>query len=136
MTKQIIYLAGGDGNIPLSQSATNGGFSRSSPARASTGTLGAVVAVALLLVQTHCSFAAATGRILFTLPGAGGDEFPAANLLQDSDGNLYGTSMGQEKHDYGTVFRLTPPASTGKGWTHEDLYVFPCGELGGNPEGG
>jgi hypothetical protein len=44
--------------------------------------------------------------------------------------------MGQEKHDYGTVFRLTPPASTGKGWTHEDLYVFPCGELGGNPEGG
>ena len=54
-----------------------------------------------------------------------------ANLVMDSAGNLYGTTLGYGGDDiYGTVFKLTP--SNG-GWTYTDLHDFTNGSDGGYP---
>jgi hypothetical protein len=48
---------------------------------------------------------------------------PLASLIFDSLGNLYGTTGPGSQ--YGTVFRLEPPARKGAAWTVEVLYAFP-----------
>lgn len=54
-----------------------------------------------------------------------------AGLTAGRGGALYGATAGYggEVGNGGTVFQLTPPASTGAGWTETVLYVFP-GENG------
>jgi len=60
---------------------------------------------------------------------------PAAKLIMDANGNLYGTTYSDGKYKYGSVFELTP---NGDGtWTEIDLYDFcaggsPCSD-GANP---
>jgi len=56
--------------------------------------------------------------------------YPHAGLIDDADGNMYGTTRGGGKYPYGTVYRLT------SGEAHEVLYNFnwtngahPMGEL-------
>ncbi len=44
----------------------------------------------------------------FKGPGAGDGSFPQAGLIQDSEGNLYGTTTQGGRFGYGTVFKLTP----------------------------
>jgi uncharacterized repeat protein (TIGR03803 family) len=39
---------------------------------------------------------------------AGDGSYPVAGLVQDSQGNLYGTTSQGGTYDYGTVFKLTP----------------------------
>jgi uncharacterized repeat protein (TIGR03803 family) len=51
---------------------------------------------------------------------------PDSNLIFDSKGNLYGTSLSGGAHGYGTVFELSP--GTGGVWTETVLYSF-GGEL-------
>jgi len=46
---------------------------------------------------------------------------PAAGLIMDGSGNLYGTTVGGGARGYGTVFQLTP---TGTGWNENVLYSF------------
>ena len=61
---------------------------------------------------------------------------PDSNLIFDSKGNLYGTSLSGGANGYGTVFKLSP--GTGGVWTETVLYSF-GGELAhdaGNPSGG
>ena len=54
-----------------------------------------------------------------------------ANLVMDSAGSLYGTTLGYGGDDiYGSVFKLTP--SNG-GWTYTDLHDFTGGSDGGFP---
>jgi len=49
--------------------------------------------------------------------------FPAAGLIFDAAGNLYGTtSQGGDHTDKGTVFELTP--AEGGRWTEKLLYNF------------
>ena len=48
---------------------------------------------------------------------------PAAGLIFDAAGNLYGTTNRGGTHDFGTVFELTPNAGGG-GWTETVLYHF------------
>jgi uncharacterized repeat protein (TIGR03803 family) len=47
---------------------------------------------------------------------------PAAGLIIDEAGNLYGTTQYGGKHHNGTVFKLTPQPSGG--WTRMTLYSF------------
>jgi uncharacterized repeat protein (TIGR03803 family) len=54
----------------------------------------------------------------------------SANLVMDSAGNLYGTTLGNFDGNYGSVFKLTP--SDG-GWTYTDLHDFTGGSDGGYP---
>lgn len=45
--------------------------------------------------------------VLHSFDGTDGQE-PWANVVRDSAGNLYGTTMYGGKHSFGTVFKLTP----------------------------
>jgi uncharacterized repeat protein (TIGR03803 family) len=80
------------------------------------------------------------GTVFELTPGAGGvwtekilfnqtySETPYANLIFDTDGNLYSTSFsGGAKNGNalnGTVFELSPP-QTGTAWTEQILHSFP-----------
>jgi uncharacterized repeat protein (TIGR03803 family) len=52
--------------------------------------------------------------VLYSFKGTGGDgAYPAAGLVWDSHGDLYGTTRDGGASGYGTVFKLTPlPATT------------------------
>ncbi len=56
---------------------------------------------------------------------------PAAGLIFDSAGNLYGTTVGGGAYGGGTVFELTP--YVGGGWSETILYSFGNGTDGVNP---
>jgi uncharacterized repeat protein (TIGR03803 family) len=59
--------------------------------------------------------------------------FPAAGLVVDSAGNLYGTTPRGGTYDLGTVFELSPNGSGG--WTEKKLHNFGLGTDGQLPEG-
>lgn len=62
--------------------------------------------------------------VLYSFAGSG-DDTPAAGLVFDGSGNLYGTTTG-EATGGGTVFKLTPGPS---GWTESVLHTFPGGGI-------
>jgi uncharacterized repeat protein (TIGR03803 family) len=62
-------------------------------------------------------------------PGAGA-------LIADKEGTLYGTTHLGGIGDYGTVFKLTPPAKGQTVWTETVLYSFKGGSDGQEPEAG
>lgn len=65
-------------------------------------------------------------------PGDGTN--PAAPLISDSNGNLYGTTPSGGAGGFGTVFELVKsPAGT---YTEKVLYSFSGGTDGGSPSGG
>lgn len=81
------------------------------------------------------------GKVLYTFTGAGDGGWPYANLILDSQGNLYGTAdlggitcgpLGSA--GCGLVFRLSP-GSNGS-WTENVLYAFTGGSDGAGPLGG
>jgi len=55
---------------------------------------------------------------------------PAANLLLDQDGNLYGTTVADGAFGFGAVFKLTPGSG---GWSYTSLHDFTGGSDGANP---
>jgi uncharacterized repeat protein (TIGR03803 family) len=64
---------------------------------------------------------------------------PAAGLIRDASGNLYGTTQQGGSHQgtsagYGTVFKLAPPAELGGAWTETVIYTF-CSSGGFCPDG-
>jgi uncharacterized repeat protein (TIGR03803 family) len=65
-----------------------------------------------------------TEQVLHSFNNNGADgSLPAAGLIFDAAGNLYGTtSYGGTYFYYGTVFELTPAA--GGGWTEQVLHSF------------
>ena len=70
-----------------------------------------------------------TFAVLFRFPGDGRDGlFPLAALVQDASGRLYGTTNNYGLHDgeeaNGTVFRLSPPHTTGGTWALKTLEAF------------
>jgi uncharacterized repeat protein (TIGR03803 family) len=77
---------------------------------------------------------------LYTFTGGADGKFPAAGLVFDSAGNLYGTTeFGGLVSDCsgngcGVVFELSP--QQGGGWSEKVLYSFTGGADGGNPSAG
>jgi hypothetical protein len=59
------------------------------------------------------------------------NDYPMAGLILDSQGNLYGTTAGDQSASFGTVFKLTPPASQAGAWNETTLYLF-----GSSPQDG
>ncbi len=57
---------------------------------------------------------------------ADGEE-PAAGLISDSLGNLYGTTVAGGTNQVGTVFELSPPMVKGGSWTESVLWSFGTG---------
>jgi uncharacterized repeat protein (TIGR03803 family) len=62
-----------------------------------------------------------------SLPNCVDGRFPAAGLIADNQGALYGTTIGGG--GLGTVFKLTPPQKGQAAWTETVLYSF-CSLLG------
>lgn len=60
---------------------------------------------------------------------------PAAGLIFDPAGNIYGTALGGTLGDYGTVFELSP--ASGGNWNETTLHTFPFPGTGDgySPEG-
>lgn len=56
---------------------------------------------------------------------------PAAGLIFDKSGNLYGTTNGGGSNGGGTAFELSAPTAPGGVWTHSVLYNF-CSTKAGN----
>jgi uncharacterized repeat protein (TIGR03803 family) len=71
--------------------------------------------------------------VLYGFTGGNDGAGPFGSLIQDSKGNLYGTTLeggsGTCEWDHtvvgcGTVFKLSPPKEKGKPWTEKILYSF------------
>lgn len=70
--------------------------------------------------------------------GAPGDaSYPMSDLVSDSLGNYYGTSIVGGSAGVGAVFKLSPPSAGGTAWTESVLYSFPLpgSEFGDFPQG-
>jgi uncharacterized repeat protein (TIGR03803 family) len=70
--------------------------------------------------------------VLYTWSFSNNAEGPVGNLVLDSSGNLYGTTMSLGAHSYGNIFKLT---RDGGGWTYTDLYDFQDNGDGAYPSG-
>jgi len=58
---------------------------------------------------------------LYNFKGGSDGSSPAASLILDTSGNLYGTTQGGGDFDFGTVFELS---RTSSGWVERILYSF------------
>jgi len=90
--------------------------------RISAGVRATLAIFALILFVTESGVSQETVLHSFYDKGRGGFG-PAAGLISDASGNLYGTaSGGGSDGSYGTVFELTPKA--GGGWMEKVLHAF------------
>ncbi len=97
-----------------------------------------ILAVLALTGRGHAQ-GAGTLTILASFAGGLAGAYPAAGLVADGKGNLYGvTSQGGnctgEAVSCGILFRLTPPAAGKTVWTQTTLLDF-TGTKGATPEG-
>lgn len=79
------------------------------------------LSVIILLLAAAASPARA--KTIYVFQG-GDDQHPDAPLIADAAGNLYGTTAGYN-FTSGTVFQLTPPATSGGDWSETVVYKFP-----------
>ena len=75
--------------------------------------------------QLKLSGGAWTETVLHTFTGRNDGIDPAAGLIVDQKGALYGTTMG------GNVFKMTPPTPGHTKWTFKSLYNLGVGQDGG-----
>lgn len=73
-------------------------------------------------------------RILYSFTGGNDGGDPAADLVLDATGKLYGTTVIGGAASCGTIFTLTP--HTTPPWQESVLYNFTCYSDGKNPYGG
>ncbi len=97
----------------------------------------ALLTLALILGFIPSLFAAGPKENIlynFGVNGSGDAVYPAAGLVADADGNLYGTAVQGGTIGNGAVFKLSPPATAGGAWTETLLYSFgPTGADGAGP---
>ena len=80
-----------------------------------------------------CSFAFSQSEgILHTFTGGSDGAIPVSGLIDDAEGNLYGTALNSSS-GYGVVFQLAPPVDGGT-WTQNVLYSFTNGLDGSDPQ--
>ena len=85
---------------------------------------------ALLLATTAWashSAPASTAQLIYSFTGGAGGEYTDTELVADSAGNLYGTSVQGGAYGSGTVFEVTSEGA------HTVLYSFTGGSDGGEP---
>lgn len=95
--------------------------------RCSIWTLGIL---ALTLIPVRVLHAASTEQVIYSFAGDEDGEYADTDLVVDSAGNIYGTTVQGGDFSTGTVFELSPSGST---WTHTVLYDFTGGADGGQP---
>lgn len=92
------------------------------------------LSVAIFALAANYSWAGTSEQVVYSFTGGvdGGD--PASQLIFDSAGNAYGTTVVGGTAGCGTVFQLTKN-SQGQ-WQQSVLYSFSCFGDGKNPYGG
>ncbi|MGA2577778.1 MAG: choice-of-anchor tandem repeat GloVer-containing protein [Bryobacteraceae bacterium] len=123
----VVVGSGSPGELVLYGTTQNGGID--------SCYFGCGTVFALRPPQSHVG--SWTEAVLYNFAGPPGDSaFPYAGVAIGSGGVLYGTtemggSSGTTDGGLGTVFMLTPPASSGQAWTETLLHSFD----GGNSDG-
>ena len=80
-------------------------------------------ALLIMILSLSALANAATESLLYTFK-ENTSFWPQGGLLEDSAGNLYGTTRAGGTYGVGTVFELSPPAVLGGAWTITTLYNF------------
>jgi uncharacterized repeat protein (TIGR03803 family) len=63
--------------------------------------------------------------VIFSFPNPSAEAQPAAGLIMDSSGSLYGTtSRNVYSVTHGSIFKLTPPSTPGQPWAEQILWNF------------
>lgn len=94
-----------------------------------------------LIVLVGSAVAGSNEQVIYRFQGGSDGYNPSGDLLADSAGNLYGTtveggtggSLCYNQNGCGTVFQLTPPAHSGDPWVETVLYRFTGGSDGYYP---
>src|SRR5258708_20289478 len=73
------------------------------------------------------AWAASTTKLVYSFAGNGDGEYTDTELVMDSAGNLYGTSVQGGIYGGGTVFHARPPGAP------TPLFYFTAGSVGGGP---
>ena len=73
--------------------------------------------------------------VLYNFTGGTDGGSPNYSLTSDAQRNLYGVATygGLGSFDYGTVFQLVPPTSSGGSWTYNVIYSFSGPTTGSRP---
>jgi uncharacterized repeat protein (TIGR03803 family) len=74
--------------------------------------------------------------ILYRFHGKPASSEPAGSLLPDANGNLYGVTFYGGTTNFGTVYKLAPPAPGKSAWSETTLHEFSVGSDGLYPIGG
>ena len=90
-----------------------------------------VLALAVVVSFTSLGMRAQTMVALYEFSGPYGSD-PAAGLVMDRGGNLYGTTYMGGTNDYGTVFKQSQHSGS---WILTTLHRFQGGNDGANPVG-
>lgn len=86
-----------------------------------------IVIVLAFTLLTGAAWAANTTKQIYSFAGNTDGEYTDTELVRDSAGNLYGTSVQGGTYGGGTVFQVTPAG------VHTVLYNFTGGADGGEP---
>jgi len=97
-------------------------------------TLIRLMVLVLGVALTNFARAATSEGVVYSFTGGTDGSDPASQLIFDSAGNLYGTTVTGGAYDCGTVFQLTPIG--GGQWQQSVLHSFNCFDEGKNPYGG
>ena len=93
-----------------------------------------VSAMAFILPAT--GIASPMQATLFDFNGGASAQYPSGRLLPGAGGVLYGVSRSGGPGNFGTVFRLNPPAAGQSAWSLDVLYSFQDAADGAAPTGG
>jgi uncharacterized repeat protein (TIGR03803 family) len=77
-----------------------------------------------------CQYSISSVIVLYAFQDGNDGWLPQNGVVEDSAGNLYGTTSGGGVGNYGTVFKVTPAG------VETVLYAFPGGAPGYGPEAG
>lgn len=127
-TGTVIYTftGGSDGNNPKSQLVFDGQGNLYG-----TTTAGGAHGQGDVFELSPATGGAWTETVLYSFQGSADGSLPAAGVIFDNKGNLYGTLYNGGAFGHGAVYELSPAA--GGGWTKTTLYSFTGGNDGGQP---
>jgi hypothetical protein len=74
-----------------------------------------------------------TEKVLYRFGGTSDGRTPAAGVVFDGSGSLYGTTLAAGPGRWGTIFRLRSPGKHRARWREDILYGFHGGDDGANP---
>jgi uncharacterized repeat protein (TIGR03803 family) len=96
------------------------------------------LSICLAAIASAAPFAssyAASESVLYSFTAPPNGVRPAAPVVSDAAGNLYGTTYTGAKSGYGTVYELSPPANGKTKWTEHVLRHFGPLAKGAFPDG-